>query len=142
MLGLQCVVVKRAGTLFFPTVGCFAHLSHQNRMNPRTDRGQIKFSDYHSSYIGKTGRNLNTILTEHKQATRKGDANNHIAIHRQLTNHTIDWDSSRCLTYISNYFQQMTVESWYTNIEQVPLNICQQLSAPYKTTYLGHKQNQ
>ena len=29
-------------------------------------------------HIGETGRNLNT-MTEHKQATRKGDANNHIA---------------------------------------------------------------
>ena len=72
---------------------------------------KIKCSDCQVSYIGETGRNLNTRLTEHKRATRNGDANNHIAVHHQLTNHNIDWDS---------------------NLEQTPLNRCQQLPAPYK----------
>ena len=85
-----------------------------------------------TSYIGETGRNLNTRLTEHKRATRNGDANNHIAVHHQLTNHNIDWDSAQCLTYSTNYFQRLTLESWYTNLEQTPLNRCQQLPAPYK----------
>ena len=47
-------------------------------------------SDYQASYIGEIGRNLNTTPTEHKQATRYGDANNHIAVHHQLPNHNID----------------------------------------------------
>ena len=46
----------------------------------------------------------------------------HIAVHHQLTNHNIDWDSAQCLTYSKNYFQQLTLESWYTNLEQTPLN--------------------
>ena len=41
-----------------------------------------------ASYIGETGRNLNTRLTEHKRATRNGDANNNIAVHHQLTKTT------------------------------------------------------
>ena len=32
----------------------------------------------------------------------------------------------------TNYFQQLTLESWYTNLEQTSLNRCQQLRAPYK----------
>ena len=36
------------------------------------------------------------------------------------------------LTYSKNYFQRLTVESWYTNLEQTPLNRCQQLPEPYK----------
>ena len=51
---------------------------------------KIKCSDCQASYIGKTGRNLNTTLTEHKRATRNGDANNHIAVNHQQTNHNID----------------------------------------------------
>ena len=35
-------------------------------------------------------------------------------------------------TYSTNYFQRLTLESWYTNLEQTPLNRCQQLPAPYK----------
>ena len=93
---------------------------------------KIKCSDCQSSYIGETGRNLNTRLTEHKRATRNGDVNNHISEHHRLTNHEIDWDSAECLTYSTNYFQRLTLESWYTNLEQTPINRCQQLPAPYK----------
>ena len=109
-----------------------------------------------ASYIGETGRNLKTRLTEHKRATRNGDVNNHIAEHHQLTNHNMDWDSAQCVTYSinyfqrlktnhnidwdcaqcvtysTNYFQRLTLESWFTNLEQTPLNRCQQLPAPYK----------
>ena len=40
---------------------------------------KINCSDCRASYMGKTGRNLTTRLTEHKRATRKGGVNNHIA---------------------------------------------------------------
>ena len=35
-------------------------------------------------------------------------------------------------TYSTNYFQRLTLESWYTNLQQMPLNRCQQVPAPYK----------
>ena len=83
-------------------------------------------------HSGATGMNLNTILTEHKRATRNGDVNNHIAEHHRLTNHTIDCDSAQSLTSSTNYFKRLTLESWFTNLEQTPLNRCQQLPAPHK----------
>ena len=55
---------------------------------------KINCSDCHASYIGETGRNLTTRLTEHKRATRKGDVTNYVAKRHRLTNHTIDWDSA------------------------------------------------
>ena len=67
-------------------------------------------------------------------------ANNHIAVHHQLPNHNIDWDSPQCLTYSTNYFQRLTLESWYSNLEQTPLNRCQQLPAPNKR--LIHDENE
>ena len=60
------------------------------------------------------------------------DVNNHIAVHHQPTNRNIDWDTAQCLTYSTYYFQRLTLESWYTNLEQTPLNRCQQLPTPYK----------
>ena len=42
---------------------------------------KIKCCDCQASYIGETGRDLSTQLTEHKRATRNGDVNNHIAEH-------------------------------------------------------------
>ena len=106
----------------------------KDRDEPNNRQGavyKIKCSDCQASYIGETGRNFNTRLTEHKRATRNGDVNNHISEHR-LTNHKIDWDSAECLTYSTNYFQRLTLESWYTNLEQTPINRCQQLPPPYK----------
>ena len=39
-----------------------------------------------------------TISRNHEYS----DANNHIAVHHQLTNHNIDWDSAQGLTYSAN----------------------------------------
>ena len=46
--------------------------------------------------------------------------------------HRIDWDSAKCITYCTTYYQRLTLESWFTNLEQTPLNRCLQLPAPYK----------
>ena len=56
----------------------------------------------------------------------------HVAEHHRLPNHTIDWDSAQSLTYSTNYFQRLTLEIWFINLEQTPLNRCQPLPAPYK----------
>ena len=91
-----------------------------------------EFYHFLTTYIGETGRNLNTRLTEHKRATRNGDLNNNIAEHHLQTDHRIDWDSAECVIYSTDYYQRLTLESWFTNLEQTPLNRCQQLPAPYK----------
>ena len=67
----------------------------KDRDEPNNRQGavyKIKWSDCQASYIGETGRNLDTRLTERKRATKNGDANNHIAVRHQLTNHSIDLD--------------------------------------------------
>ena len=107
----------------------------KDKDEPSDRRGavyKIKCCDCQATYIGETGRNLNVRLTEHKRATRNGDINNHIAEHHLKTNHRIDWDSAECVTYSTDYYQRITLESWFTNLEQTPLNRCQQLPAPYK----------
>ena len=78
---------------------------------------EIKLSDCQASYISETGRNLNTRLTEHKQATRNGDANNHIAVHPQMTSNNIDSDSAHHTDSVKLVH----------NLKQAPLNRRQQL---------------
>ena len=72
---------------------------------------KIKYCEFQASYIGETGRNLTTRLTEHKLATRSGDVNNHIAEHHLQTKHHIDWDSATSITHSrllsTNYFRQL-----------------------------------
>ena len=88
---------------------------------------RITCTDCQATYIGETSSNLKTRLTEHKRATKNGDTRNHISEHYRLSKHKIDWDSAGCVTYSTNYQQRLTLESWYTNSEQEPLNQCQQL---------------
>ena len=102
---------------------------------------KIKCCDCQASYIGETGRNLSTRLTEHKLATRNGDVNNHIAEHHLQTKHQIDWDFATCLTYSTDYYQRLTLEISFTNLEQTPLNRSQQLPASYKRLIDEIKQN-
>ena len=83
---------------------------------------KIHSSDRQATYIGETDRNLTTRLTEHKRATEKGDLNNNIAEHHLKTSDAIDWDAATCLTYSTDYYQRITLESWFTNLEQTALN--------------------
>ena len=55
--------------------------------------------------------------------------------------HQIDWDSAICITYSTDYYQRLTLESWFTNLEQTPLYRSQQSPAPYKRLIDGIKQN-
>ena len=75
---------------------------------------KIKCCDCQASYIGETGRNLSTRLTEHKRATRNGDVNNHIADHHLQTKHRSN-RLGRCDMYyvFSDYYERPTLESWF-----------------------------
>ena len=103
----------------------------KDKDKPNDGQGAVyktKCCDCQATYIGETGRNLNTRLTEHKRATRNGDLNNNIAEHHLQTNHRIDWDSAECMIYSTDYYLRLTLlESWFTNkraTEPMPTAIC------------------
>ena len=51
-------------------------------------------------------------------------------------------DSATCIKYSTDYYQRLTLESWFTNFEQfTPLNRSQQLPALYKRLIDEIKQN-
>ena len=47
-----------------------------------------------------------------------------------------------CHFQLAQTKQRLTLESWHTNLEQEPLNRCQQLPAPYKRLIHDLKRNQ
>ena len=101
---------------------------------------KIKCSDCQATYMDEIGRrNLTTRLNEHKRATKKGDLNNNIAEHHLTASHTMDWDSASCVTYSADYHQRIAFESWFTNLEQTALNLCQPLPAPNKR-FMTHQE--
>ena len=81
--------------------------------------------------MGETSRKLTTRLSKHKRATKQSELNN-IAERHLKTSHTIDWDCASCLTHSIDYYQRITLESWFTNLEQTALNnnCCQPLLTP------------
>ena len=79
----------------------------------------------------------NTLLyiysTNIQVCLRNDDVNNHIAEYHLQTKHQIHWNSVTCITYSTDYYQRLSLESWFTHLEQMPLNRSrQQLPAPYK----------
>ena len=58
---------------------------------------------------------------------RNGDVNNHIAENHLQMKHQINWDSVTYITYSTDYYQRLTLHSWFTNLEQMPLSCSQQL---------------
>ena len=49
--------------------------------------------------------------------------------------------SAECVTYSTDYYKRLTLESWFTNLEQTPLNRCQQLPAAYTNDLLTKQTN-
>ena len=71
-----------------------------------------------ATYIGETGRNLNTRLTEQRRATKNDDNKNNISENNLQKDHKIDWDSVKCILFSTNYYRRLTLESWFTNAIQ------------------------
>ena len=115
--------------LQYPTSRALLRLSHGS-YNLTTSVSLT--TDYDFTTIIRT---LNIRLTEHKRVTKNGDVNDHITEHHLHTNHRIDWDSAECVTYSTDCYKRLTLESWFTNLEQTPLNRCQQLPAAYKRLF-------
>ena len=47
----------------------------------------------------------------------------------RLLRFQIDWDTVTRITYSTDYFQRLTLESWFTNLKEMPLNRSQQLQS-------------
>ena len=90
----------------------------KDKVEPKNRQGAVyknKCCDCPATYVGETGRNLNTRLTEHRRATKNVDNKNNIAEHHLQTDHRIDWDSAECISFSTDYYQRLTLESWFTN---------------------------
>ena len=87
---------------------------------------------------------LKTRLTEDKCVTKNSDLNNNIAEQHSLTNHKIDWDSTKFIAHCTNQYQWCTQESLFSiklrrnSAEPLP-TMC--TTSSIQTTYWGNQQN-
>lgn len=63
--------------------------------------------------------NTLTVQLRVKTDGKNGDATL-LNISNWQSTYLIDWVSTQCLTYTTNYFHQLSLESWYNNLEQAP----------------------
>ena len=58
------------------------------------------------TYVGETKRTLKVRLGEHKQAVKRGDPRNGIAVHAHVTQHEIDWNGAEVKKMEVNYWKR------------------------------------
>ena len=62
-------------------------------------------------YLGEAKRTLKVRLGEHRQAVKRGDQKNGIAVHVHNTQHCIDWKGSKIQRRAAGYWERRTTEA-------------------------------
>ena len=73
---------------------------------PKSDKGvvyKIPCKDCHMFYIGQTGKELQTRISQHKYSVRTGQQSSGLFLHQSEYNHRIDWTGAKVLA-TSKYF--------------------------------------
>ena len=84
---------------------------------------EVPCHDCDHVYIGETGRTLKKRLTEHKQAVRRFDEKNGIAVHVHQHDHRIDWNSARVVENETFYWRRRVLEAIRINSHQSTMNL-------------------
>jgi len=74
-------------------------------------------------YVGKTGRTLKKWLAEHKQAVRRFDGKNGIAVHVHQHDHNIDWEGARVVENEPFYWRRRILEAIRINSHPSTMNL-------------------
>ena len=64
---------------------------------------QIHCGDCDEVCVGETKRTLKVRLPEHRQAVRRGDTKNGIAVHVQQSQHVIEWKEAKVEKVVPGY---------------------------------------
>ena len=72
---------------------------------------EIPCKDCPELYVGETKRTLKVRLGEHRQAMKRGDLKNGIAVHVQKTNHCINWEGATVQRRAEGFWLRRTVEA-------------------------------
>ena len=62
-------------------------------------------------YIGETKRNPQKGLVEHKNAVKRGDTKNGVAVHTWGQQHWVDWEEASVLEQEPGYWKMRVLEA-------------------------------
>ena len=86
-------------------------------------------NECNKTYIGETKRVLKVRLGEHKQAVKRGDPRNEIAVHAHETQHRIDWNGAQVRKKEANYWRR-TIEAIEIKTSSETMNLDRGLQLP------------
>ncbi len=75
-------------------------------------------------------RKLKVRLGEHKQAVKRGDPKNGIAVHAHKSHHAIVWDGTTVKTSVTRYWQRRTTEAIHIRMSRGTMNLDSGLQLP------------
>ncbi|BHF57227.1 hypothetical protein SprV_0100016800 [Sparganum proliferum] len=87
-----------------------------------------------SNYVGETGRQLQTRMTEHAAAVRRSDASSQVAAQSTGSCHTFKLDETEILARGDNRVSRELPESWFTGPQSI--NKCNDLPIQYSVLRL------
>ena len=85
---------------------------------------KVPCKECHQTYIGEAKRTLKVRLGEHKQAVKRDDPQNGIAVHAHESNHIIDWDGVRVKrSDMTGYWERRTTEAIHIKLSEKTMNL-------------------
>ena len=82
------------------------------------------------TYVREAERTLKVRLGEHKQAVKRGDPRNGIAVHAHETQHEIDWNGAEVKKMEVNYWKRRTIEAIQIKTSSKTMNLDNGLLLP------------
>ena len=84
---------------------------------------EVPCKDCECVYIGETGRTLEKLLSEHKNAVKKQDTKNGIAVHSWTNQHQVDWEAAKTIEVEGNYWRRRVLEALHIHQQQHTSNL-------------------
>jgi hypothetical protein len=91
---------------------------------------EVPCKDCDKVYVGETKRTMKVRLSEHRQAVRKGDSRNGIAVHVQTTEHGINWEGASVRWKGTGFWQRRTAEAIHNRRSNPTMNLDSGLVLP------------
>ena len=73
---------------------------------------------------------LSVRAGEHKQAVKRGDPRNGIAVHAHQCQHTFNWDGAKVKRRVSGYWKRRTTEAIHIRLSEGTMNLDNDLQLP------------
>ena len=84
---------------------------------------EIPCQDCAQVYVGETGRTLKKRISEHKQAVKRFDDKNGIAVHHFKHNHRIAWDEATVSPLETSYWRRRVQEAINIRTKKETMNL-------------------